>query len=95
MDTKPVDNGAPDAPLPRRAFVKAALYVTPVILTLRAAPAFASYGSSPAPTGEGTYSRPGKSKPFDPPRGRENAPGQLKKVEKQATDPKKGPKHAK
>ena len=39
----------------RRTFLKKAAYVTPAILTLKAVPAFASYGSGPgpAPTGSG------------------------------------------
>ena len=93
MDTKATDTGATEAPLARRAFVKATLYVTPAILTLRAAPSFASYGSGPAPSGAGTYSPPDKAKPFDPPRGRDNAPGQLKKLENQTSHPQpNGPK---
>ena len=34
---------------PRRAFVKTAAYVAPAILTLKAVPSFASYGSGQAP----------------------------------------------
>ena len=39
----------------RRTFLKKAAYATPVILTLKAVPSFASYGSGPgpAPTGQG------------------------------------------
>jgi hypothetical protein len=36
----------------RRTFLKKAAYVTPAILTLKAVPSFASYGSAPAPTGQ-------------------------------------------
>ena len=39
----------------RRTFLKKAAYATPVILTLKAVPSFASYGSGPGPahTGQG------------------------------------------
>jgi hypothetical protein len=36
----------------RRTFLKKAAYVTPAILTLKAVPSFASYGSAPAPAGQ-------------------------------------------
>ena len=35
----------------RRTFLKKAANITPAILTLKAVPSFASYGSAPAPTG--------------------------------------------
>jgi hypothetical protein len=37
----------------RRAFVKKAVYIAPVILTLKAVPAFASQGSGGSETGTG------------------------------------------
>jgi hypothetical protein len=96
MDTKSTDTGGTDAPLARRAFVKAAMYVTPAILTLKAAPSFASYGSGPAPSGHGKSIPHDKAKPFDPPRGRDNAPGQRKKLENGTShDQGNGPKPSK
>lgn len=48
-------NTTPKTKTSRRAFVGAMLYVPPTILTLKATPAFASYGSD-APAGSSSSS---------------------------------------
>jgi hypothetical protein len=62
------DDANPSDQDDRRTFMTRMAYVTPAVLTLKAVPSFASYGSSPGPTdsqGQGQGLNPRKEKDKD------------------------------